>query len=95
LHSKQLKGVRKELYYSPEEFSEKATVIMPQTHHKEIGKRESKKKSEGIEGIRGQIPISIKQKHVYCNSPFSFSYYSLINNLDAAAPERITDLPAR
>jgi len=42
LHSKQLKGVRKELYYSPEEFSEKATVIMPQTPHEEIGKRENK-----------------------------------------------------
>jgi len=65
LHSKQLKGVRKELYYSPEEFSEKATVIMPQTPHKEIGKRENKQE------IR-KTPISTKQNTFTAIAPSLF-----------------------
>ena len=58
---------------------------------KEKARRNPKESKES--GGQGQTPISIKQKLIYCNS--SFSYYSLINNLDAAAPERITDLPTR
>ena len=57
-------------------------------------KRAKEKTSKKFERHQYETDTNFnKTKHVYCNSPFSFSYYSLINNLDAAAPERITDLP--